>query len=204
MDGVLFSSEGFIADAYKEAITRADLTLPLPTAEQIIHQVGKPITDIFRNLFPKITAEEISILHKETLVSVVDLINKGRGHMYEDIPGVIKTLSGKYKLAICSNGRKKYIESVLNYYNLADCFEPVVTLEDLLLNNKGELLKSIIDDSKVPVDNWVMIGDRLSDYNAAVYSGTKFIGSLWGHGDIAEIKNADWLIKEPKKLLEVL
>lgn len=204
MDGVLFSSEGFIADAYKEAITRAGLNLPLPSAEQIINQVGKPITEIFRNLFPQITAEEISILHKETLVSVVDLINKGRGHMYEDIPGVIKTLSGKYKLAICSNGRKKYIESVLKYYKLNNCFETVVTLEDLSVSNKGELLNAIINDSKVPSENWIMIGDRLSDYNASEYAGIKFIGCLWGHGNIDEIKNADWLIKEPKELLEVL
>jgi phosphoglycolate phosphatase len=200
MDGVLFSSEGFIADA----IIRANLNLLLPTAEQIIHQVGKPITDIFRNLFPQITAEEISILHKETLISVVNLINKGRGHMYKDIPEIIKTLSGKYKLFICSNGRKKYIESVLNYYKLNNCFDPVVTLEDLLVNNKGELLKAIINDSKGPAENWIMIGDRLSDYNAAVYAGIKFIGCLWGHGNIDEIKNADWLIKEPKELLKVL
>jgi phosphoglycolate phosphatase-like HAD superfamily hydrolase len=203
MDGVLFSSEGFIAKAYEEAIIRADLNLPLPTAEHIIHQVGKPIIEIFRNLFPQITAEEIAILHKETLVSVVNMINKGKGYMYDDIPLVIKSLSAKYKLFICSNGRKKYIESVLSYYKLDNCFDPVVTLEDLLINNKGELLKAIMNDSKAKAENWVMIGDRRSDYNAALYAGVKFIGCLWGHGDKDEIKDADMLLKEPKELLKV-
>jgi phosphoglycolate phosphatase-like HAD superfamily hydrolase len=154
-------------------------------------------------LFPNITAEEIAILHKETLVSVVNMINDGRGHMYEDIPHAVKELSKRYKLFVCSNGRRKYVEAVLHYYKLGEYFQTVLTLEDLLINNKGELLKAYIKDQNNTADNWVMIGDRRSDLNAAQYVGCQFIGCLWGHGNMDEIDEADVFLKEPKELVQL-
>jgi phosphoglycolate phosphatase len=203
MDGVLFSSEGFIGNAYEDAIIRANLNLSLPSSETIIQQVGKPITEIFRNVFPGITAEEITILHKETLISVVNMINEGRGHMYEGIPEAVSNLSKSYKLFIVSNGRRKYIEAVLHYYKLSQFFQTVLTLEDLLLNNKGELLQAYIKDESNTAENWVMIGDRRADINAARYAGCKFIGCLWGHGNMIEIGEADVLLKKPEELVQL-
>jgi phosphoglycolate phosphatase len=203
MDGVLFSSEGFIGNAYEDAILRAEINLPIPTSEAIIKQVGKPITEIFRNLFPAISAEEIAILHKETLISVVNMIIEGKGYMYEDIPAIIEQLSRKYQLFICSNGRRKYIEAVLNFYGISEFFQTVLTLEDLLLNNKGELLQAYIKDQGNDANSWIMIGDRRADLNAAAYVGCKFIGCMWGHGDLNEIGDADILLKNPIELLQI-
>lgn len=203
MDGVLFSSEGFIGNAYEDAIIRANLNLPLPSSETIIQQVGKPITEIFRNVFPGITAKEISVLHKETLISVVNMINEGRGHIYAGMPEAVQELSKFYKLFIVSNGRRKYIEAVLYHYGLYNFFQPVLTLEDLLINNKGDLLQTYIKNEGNTPDKWTMIGDRRADLDAAQYTGCRFVGCLWGHGDKNEIGEADILLEKPEELVQL-
>jgi phosphoglycolate phosphatase-like HAD superfamily hydrolase len=204
MDGVIYTAEDFIADAYKEAIQNSGLNLPLPSTVQIMRLIGKPIWEIYANLFPNITREQMLEFRKHTRKYVVQMVSGKKGNIYDGIPELLQSLSQKYTLAVCSNGGAGYIETILNTYDLYKYFIPVLTLESENVNNKGELLKSYISKNGKDNSSWIMIGDRKTDLEAAVYNNCRFIGCTWGHADDGELKDAEFIVKEPQKILYAL
>ncbi len=204
MDGVIYTAEDFIADAYKEAIKHSGLNLPVPSTVQIMRLIGKPIWEIYANLFPDITKEEMLEFRTHTRKWVVQMVREKKGKIYNGIPELLQSLSQKYTLAVCSNGGAGYIETILNTYDLYKYFIPVLTLDSENISNKGELLKSYISKNGNDSSSWIMIGDRKTDFEAAVYNNSRFIGCTWGHADEGELDGADIIVNEPNKILYAL
>ena len=204
MDGVIYTAEDFIADAYKEAIKQSGLNLPIPSAPQIMQQIGKPIWEIYSNLFPHITKPEKLEFRKHTRKWVVQMVREKKGKVYDGIPELLESLSQKFTLAACSNGGAGYIETILITYDLYKYFIPVLTLESENVSNKGELLKTYISKNGNNNSSWVMIGDRKTDLEAAVYNNCRFIGCTWGHADDGELTGADVIAKSPEEILSTL
>ena len=204
MDGVIYSAENFIGEAYLHAINSSRLGLPVPSSEQIMRQIGKPIRIIFSNLFPGITDEEMIELRKFTRKFVVQMVYEKKGLVYSGIPELIKTLSTDYTLAACSNGGGRYVEAILKTYELDKHFIPILTLESENVTHKGELLKSYISKNGNDSSAWVMIGDRKPDMDAAKFNNCRFIGCNWGHADETEIQDAEIIVHKPKQILDVI
>ena len=204
MDGVIYTAEDFIADAYKEAIKQSGLNLPVPSTSQIMQQIGKPIWDIYKNLFPDITRSDMLEFRKYTRKCVVQMVREKKGRVYDGIPGLLESLSKKYTIAACSNGGAGYIETILKTYDLYKYFIPVLTLDSENLSNKGELLKTYISKNGNDNSSWVMIGDRRTDLEAALYNNCRFIGCTWGHADDGELTGANLIVNSPEELLRSL
>ncbi len=201
MDGVIYTAEDFIAEAYREAIKQSGLKLPLPSTSQIMEQIGKPIWEIYKNLFPGITQPEMLEFRTYTRKYVVQMVDEKRGRIYEGIPELIESLYGSYSLAACSNGGGRYIETILDTYNLRKYFIPILTLDSENINNKSELLKAYISKNGSNSSSWVMIGDRKTDLEAARYNNCRFIGCTWGHADDGELRGADVIVNSPEEIL---
>jgi len=204
MDGVIYTAEDFIAEAYKEAIKQSGLNLPVPSTTQIMQQIGKPIWDIYKNLFPDITRSDMLEFRKYTRKCVVQMVREKKGRVYDGIPGLLESLSKKYTIAACSNGGAGYIETILKTYDLYKYFIPVLTLDSENLSNKGELLKTYISKNGNDNSSWVMIGDRRTDLEAALYNNCRFIGCTWGHADDGELTGANLIVNSPEELLRSL
>ncbi len=210
LDGVIYTSEGFIAQAYEEAIRRGKLGLKKPTTRQVMAQIGKPIDIIFKELFPKITAGQMKVLHRLTLEAIREMIVADRGEIFKGIPEMLARLSKRFELAVCSNGRRLYVETVLSQYGLKKHFTKIQTLEDVQARTKGELLAYYIRAHKTGARQWLMVGDRRSDWEAAEFVGCGFIGCLWGHADREELASlarpgeAQVLLEEPEQLVKIL
>lgn len=204
MDGVIYSAESFIGDAYLQAINSSGLELHVPSAEQIMQQIGKPIREIFSNLFPGITAEEMTELRKYTRKFVVQMVYEKKGLVYDGIPELIRQLSSNYTLAACSNGGGRYVEAILKTYALDKYFIPTLTLESENADHKGELLRSYISKNGNESSAWVMIGDRKPDLDAALFNNCRFIGCSWGHVYEGELTDADFIVKSPSEIIDVL
>ncbi len=197
IDGVIYSAEDFIAEAYKRAIEDSGLNLPIPSTEKILAHIGKPIRDIFSNLFPGITEHDMIVFRKWTRKNVVQMVGEKRGIIFGGIPELIKKLSERFTLAACSNGGAGYIETILKTYGLSKYFIPVLTLESEDVPNKGLLLKSYISKNGSDPIKWVMIGDRKTDLDAAKFNNCKFIGCTWGHAHLDELNGADKIVSSP-------
>ena len=135
LDGVLYSSEPFLGEAYREAIANVNAARPgsfahVPTTREILDHVGWPLPVIFANLFPDVAEGALTALHEETLAVICAHVARGDGILYPDVADTLRALRDDgVALAVASNGRTRYVETVLATYALGDLFIPRVTAD---------------------------------------------------------------------------
>ena len=100
-----------------------------------------------------------------------------------------------YTLAVASNGRTRYVETVLATYGLADLFIPRVTADDGRRQDRRSCATTCYRWPSIR-DAVVMVGDRASDVDAARAVGCRFIGCDYGHGYRHEIEHAGPLVRD--------
>ncbi len=206
IDGTLFSSEEIILDTYIESIQNFvkkynKPNLIIPTKEKILEQVGLPVKTIFQNLLPEQTESQRDEISDSVLVLLTKKIESKKGILYDGVFEIINYLKSKnYILVVASNGRLKYISSILTTYKLISCFEEILTIDYIKIKTKGEILKSYQEKYNFNSDEILMIGDRDSDYQAAKYISCPFAYCEFGHANINEV--SEFLISL-KKILDL-
>jgi phosphoglycolate phosphatase len=198
LDGVLYSSEPFLGEAYREAIANVNTARPgsfarVPTTREILDHVGWPVPMILQRLFPHVDDEAIRRLHSETLDVICGHVARGDGLLYPDVAVTLRALrAAGLQLAVASNGRTRYVEAVLATYALGDLFIPRVTAD--MVGDKTSVLRFYCYRLGVAHEAVVMVGDRASDVEAARAVGCRFVGCDYGHGYRHEIETAGPLV----------
>lgn len=194
LDGVLYSSEPFLGDAYREAIANVNAARPgsfarVPSTAEILQHIGWPVPVILARLFPHVDDAAIALLHVETLDVICAHVALGDGVLYADVAQTLHAVGDLgLHLAVASNGRTRYVETVLATYDLADAFLERVTADQV--GDKTAVLQAYIDRLGTTSAETVMVGDRTSDVEAARAVGCRFIGCDYGHGHRDEIEAA--------------
>lgn len=192
LDGVLYSSEPFLGEAYRQAIENVNRDRPgsfdrVPPTAEILQHIGWPVPIILSRLFPNAGAEALSRLAPRTLAAICERVAARRGILYEDVPTTLALLRDRPStLVVASNGRRHYVETVLATYGIDHYFEPIVTADEL--GDKIGVVRSYVATYRPAAA--VMIGDRASDVEAAHAAGMRFVGCDYGHGHRAEIAGA--------------
>jgi phosphoglycolate phosphatase-like HAD superfamily hydrolase len=208
LDGVLYSSEPFLGEAYRAAIARVNAARPgsfprTPGTAEILQHIGWPVQVILERLFPLADEKAIELLHAATLDVICAHVARGDGILYPDVPETLRALRDRgLRLAVASNGRTRYVETVLDTYDLAGLFVPRVTADEV--GDKTAVLRAYVDRLGVSPSATVMIGDRASDVEAARAVGCHFIGCDYGHGHRAEIEAAGPLVNRFAQLLDLI
>jgi len=194
LDGVLFTSEPFLADAYREAIEEVNRRRPgsfahVPSLEEVLRYLGWPVQTILARLFPEAEREAMELIHEATLEVICRRVAAGEGMLFEGVPDTLATLAGQgHILVVASNGRRRYVETVLARYELGAYFAPLLAVEGGRFNDKVGLLRAYIERDGRSAREVVMVGDRASDVEAAEAVGCHFIGCDYGHGHRDEIE----------------
>lgn len=198
LDGVIYSSERFLGEAYREAIGNVNARRPgsfdrIPSTREILDHVGWPVPVILSRLFPRVEGEAAALLNAETLEVICARVARGEGELCADVPDTLRALHAAGRLlAVASNGRGKYVETVLATYGLSALFvERIFSSEP---DRKLAALLGYLQRHGVGPDRAVMIGDRSSDVDAARAAGCAFIGCDYGHGYRYEIETAGPLV----------
>lgn len=209
IDGTLFSSEEIILATYQEAIkkymdsTHASLTYP--SQEKIMEQIGKPVKTIFLNLFPETTSEDRDMISNFVLEILCNKIADGEGYLYKGVEETIQKLSKQnFLIAAASNGRKPYIKTILKTHNVLSYFQELVVLDYQTIKAKGDILDYYKSFYKLQGSEIAMIGDRSSDRDAALQSGSHFVFTSYGHASPNEIPNYTLKIDSITELLDLL
>jgi len=194
LDGVLYSSEPFLGEAYREAITNVNDRRPgsfprVPETREILDHVGWPVPTILARLFPTVDPVAVELLFAETLTVIGKHVARGEGMLF---PGVSDTLAhlrlAGFTLAVASNGRRHYVETVLATYGLARHFIELVSIDGSdRIKSKADILRVYLGHEQCSRTQLVMVGDRASDVEAAQAIGCHFIGCDYGHGHREEI-----------------
>jgi phosphoglycolate phosphatase-like HAD superfamily hydrolase len=199
LDGVLYSSEPFLGDAYREAIEDVHAQRPgafprVPATREILDHIGWPVPEILASLFPNAEDAALRLLHAATLQVICGHVAAGDGILYPDVAETLRRLRARGALlAVASNGRTRYVETVLATYGLSELFVPLITAD--MVGDKTAVLRAYLERLSVPPGATAMIGDRASDVAAARAVGCHFVGCDYGHGYRAEIETAGPLVR---------
>lgn len=194
LDGVLYSSAPFLGDAYREAIANVNAQRPgsfprVPETREILDHVGWPVPVILARLFPAIEAAAVDLLSIETLQVICGRVARREGVLF---PRVAETLAqlqqAGLSLAVASNGRRQYVDTVLSTYDIARYFSELVSVDGgARIKSKADILRAYLQRERRVPRQLVMVGDRASDVEAAQTVGCHFVGCDYGHGYREEI-----------------
>ncbi len=208
LDGVLYTAEPFLGEAYREAIAAVEARRPgsfprVPDTAEILEHVGWPVRVILERLFPGVDPQSLRLLYDESLGVICRYVERGEGHLFPGVEATLHLLAERgFVLAVASNGRSAYVESVLRTYELHRFFDPVVTIGTAGVGDKAGVLRSYLERHGWTAADLVMVGDRSSDVDAARSVGCRFIGCDYGHGHRHEIEDAGPILTSITQLPE--
>ncbi|GBF49185.1 phosphatase [Leptospira ryugenii] len=197
VDGTLFSSESIIFQTYVQAIeefaAKTGKITKLPSHEAIMAEIGKPVKTIFENLLPDLSPEEREGISHRVLELLCDSIRNGGGDFYAGVGSTIHHLKEKgYTITCASNGRRAYVETVLETAGVLAYFEPILVVNQEHILTKGDIVSEYLKKYQLSPESLVLIGDRYSDWEAARNNGCRFAFCSYGHANPGEIPDFDW------------
>ena len=150
-------------------------------------EIGKPVKKIFENLFPDLADEHRDAISDSILGLLCDKIRQGHGHFYPEIRETVESLISKGgKILVASNGRQPYIEAILEYAGVLQYVVHPTYIEGVKYFTKGDIMKSYAALG-IGNDEILMVGDRLSDFDAARAIDCDFAWCAYGHAPPGEI-----------------
>ncbi len=197
IDGTLYDCSPVVGMAFEQGIDAflmqyPKLNLRKPSTDEIMKLVGIPVDEIFTSLFPTLPQELSQTLNDYCTAKLAELVFQQKGTILPGVVEIVKMLYNRgYGLVTASNGRKEYVEAVLDAYKLRPYFLTITALEDKNLQDKTQLLayyKKYLPNR----DILIMVGDRTNDMVAAHKNNVPFIACAFGHND-EEIAHCRWI-----------
>ena len=123
--------------------------------------------------------------------------------LYDGVKELLEALSSEHVLVLATSKRLVYAERILEHFDIKKYFTHTVGATfDGRLSEKKDVLAEALRVSSAPLDEAVMIGDRLFDTEAGLENGIASIGVLYGYGSADEHKNAVFVADSVKSLAE--
>ena len=126
--------------------------------------------------------------------------------LFPGMDAVIQSLSD-YHLAVATNKPRKTSEKILDGLGVRNAFDTIVGPEDVRhVKPHPEMIINIITRLDGTPSQTLFIGDTDKDMLAGRGAGVALCGAEYGYGDKDALKkqNPDYMIREPKDLLEII
>ncbi len=205
VDGTLYDCGDIVLEAFQRgarAYRRMYPGAPVhdPTQGEIITVIGIPTDEIFQRLYPELDVRGQSLMNDLCTHELSQMVREGGGHLFEGVTETLRSLTtAGYVLLLASNGKKPYLDAILQTHGLEALFSPPVILIDGNIRNKRDIVQryktGIAAGSPL-----IMIGDRHSDRDAAEDNGIPFIGCAFGHAGASEIEDTQWVVHDFREI----
>lgn len=190
LDGTIVDSAGGIVASL--AYTFRALDLPVPTDEQLLHWVGPPIMDSFRDLAgfgPEMSARALAV-YREHYVEF-GLLD---ADPYPGVPDVLRDIhAAGLPLSLATSKPESSARRILDHLHLTPLFTEVTgASEDEVRSAKADVVAEALRRLAlrgVDLSRPVMVGDRKHDVHGAAAHGVPTIFVAWGYGDESETQD---------------
>ncbi|MCP3028523.1 HAD family hydrolase [Halobacillus sp. A5] len=206
MDGTLFQTDTILELSLEETFThlrergiwKGDT--PTDTYREIM---GVPLPIVWKTLLPNYSMEIREEVDEYFLEKLIGNIKSGKGMLYPNVERAFKYLKEMgYSIYIASNGLTEYLNAIVGYYNLDVWVTETYSIQQIESLNKSDLVKAIIE--KYNLEQGAVVGDRLSDIEAARKNGLTAIGCRFDFAKEDELKQADRVIEDLLELETIL
>ncbi|OAB40291.1 HAD family hydrolase [Paenibacillus antarcticus] len=206
MDGTLFQTDKILElsldDTFNHlrSLNKWDTVTPIDKYREIM---GVPLPKVWEALLPNHSIEVREQTDAYFLERLVANIRTGKGALYPNVMEVFSYLiENNCSIYIASNGLTEYLNAIVSYYNLDHWIIETFSIQQIESLNKSDLVQSII--KKYGITNAAVVGDRLSDINAAKDNGLIAIGCNFDFAQEDELDKADWVIDDFIELRTIL
>lgn len=202
MDGTLFQTDMILELALDDtfnhlrAQNKWDGATPIDRYRSIM---GVPLPKVWEALLPHHSNEVREQTDAYFLKRLIDNIKNGKGALYPNVKEIFDYLKGNgCSIYIASNGLNDYLDAIVTYYNLDNWVSETFSIQQIDSLNKSDLVQTII--KKYHITDGAVVGDRLSDINAAKDNGLVSIGCNFDFAREDELSQADIVIDDLKEL----
>ncbi|SFD33705.1 Phosphoglycolate phosphatase, HAD superfamily [Bacillus sp. 491mf] len=206
MDGTLFQTEKILELSLDDTFNHLrslrlwDTVTPIDTYREIM---GVPLPKVWEALLPNHSSEVRAQTDAYFLERLIENIRSGKGALYPNVEEVFSYLKeNNYSIYIASNGLTEYLQAIVSYYNLNNWVTETFSIQQIQTLDKGDLVKTIIE--KYDIKKAAVVGDRLSDINAAKDNALIAIGCNFDFAQEEELAQADFVINDLMELKTLL
>ncbi|EFM11113.1 Haloacid dehalogenase domain protein hydrolase [Paenibacillus curdlanolyticus YK9] len=196
MDGTLFQTDKILELSLEETFddlrTRKEWSeiTPLQKYREIM---GVPLPVVWEALMPDHSNAVREAANQYFQEKLITNIKNGRGALYPHVTEIFAALKkAGHAIFIASNGEIEYLQAIVSYFGLDTWVTETFSIQQIETQHKSDLVHYILD--KHQIENAVVIGDRLSDIQAAKRNGLKAIGCRFDFAQEDELKQADVII----------
>lgn len=206
MDGTLFQTDKILelslddTFTYLRSLNEWDTVTPIDKYREIM---GVPLPKVWETLLPNHSNEIREQTDAYFLERLIENIKSGKGALYPNVKEVFNYLKEvNCSIYIASNGLTEYLEAIVNYYKLDNWVIETFSIQQIETLDKGDLIKTII--KKYNIKKAAVVGDRLSDINAAKDNDLIAIGCNFDFAKKEELALADLIIDDLIELKTIL
>ncbi len=206
MDGTLFQTDKILELSLDDTFNHLrslhiwDTVTPIDKYREIM---GVPLPQVWEALLPNHSNEIREQTDAYFLERLVENISSGKGALYPHVKEVFSYLKeNNCSIYIASNGLTEYLKAIVSYYNLDNWVTETFSIQQIQTLDKGDLVKTII--KKYDIKKAAVVGDRLSDINAAKDNGLIAIGCNFDFAQEDELAQADLVIDDLIELKTLL
>lgn len=197
VDGTILDTEKSILRSLQQVLKEEGKNYPL---EDLRFALGIPGKETLRRL----GVIEIERVHSIWSRTVLEFSHEV--HIFEDLKEVIQTLSKiPIRTGIVTSKTKQELIDEFEPFGLSSLFEHTVCADDTENHKPNpEPLLLCLDELKATKNDAIYIGDSIYDMQCANSAGVKFALALWGSKQTVGFESADYILKEPIDILELI
>jgi phosphoglycolate phosphatase len=202
LDGTLADPKVGITTCMQYALGK--LGHPVPEQDELTWCIGPPLRDNLKRLL----STEDPVLIEEAVKAYRKRYNAVGMFQYQHYDGVGRMLQqlsrAGHRLYVVSSKATPYLQPILEHLGFhayfSHAYGPDMTGR---LDNKVELLASVLKRLGAEGSHSIMIGDRRQDIEAGRRNGTRTIAVTWGYGSADEIRQAspDHICNSPAEVV---
>jgi phosphoglycolate phosphatase len=172
--------------------------LPDVSDEMVMRLIGEPPEVFFRAIapdYPDLPALETLFddLEQEALNSI--------GRLYVGVPELLDELTqAGYRLALCSNGSRDYVETSLRVTQIRRYFSEIACAGEFV--EKTQAVEEMIRATKSAFT--VMVGDGSHDAKAAHENNIPFLAAGYGYGGYLALGEAEFVAQQPEEIFAMI
>lgn len=203
LDGTLIDSSQAILKALSLALQEVGIVF---SSKRLVSSIiGPPIQELLERL----ELQEISTEQSKEVIRAFrhhyDTAVDDTSPLYEGVRPFLSQLKKRgYRLAIATNKPLIPTQRLLKQHELETVFDSVICVDSKPPRrlSKADMLLELCEYLSLEKETTVMVGDSLSDIQAAQQTGLCSIGVFWGYEvDKASLREtADWVCNSPSDL----
>ncbi|MDK8642589.1 HAD family hydrolase [Niallia taxi] len=206
MDGTLFQTNTILELSLEDAFQRLrdkNLWNEKTPIEKYRDIMGIPLPQVWEALLPQHSKEVRAETDAYFLERLVGNIRNGKGALYPYVTEILPLLKENgYSIFIASNGLPTYLKAIVKYYTLDKWVTETFSIAQIDTLDKADLVKLVVD--KYNISSGAVVGDRLSDIQAAKANDLLAIGCNFDFAKEKELVQADKVIDNLRELHTVL